>query len=249
VLRKDIQPRGAPRHGKLKHRRKHNGVSPAGGKLIPNAVLRYANRLRVGDIPPPLLVGRYRGQLLLDGFQRTEAARLAGVDELPARIAPLANLKQAKWEADRANLDHGEPLRSNARKRVFKDYVAVGEYQNPDASLKSYREIAKDLCGMVSKTSAQRYMTELYPKIAEAISEAHGIPAPVGDNPLGGSRDYFAAFPPLASAPEDLLQGIRDAVQTAREEGPRGGAFITDLAKTLRDLLAELEWATDEQAV
>jgi ParB-like nuclease domain len=112
VLRRDIQPRGAPGRGEM---RRSGG--PQKGKNVPSAVNRYANRMRVGDLPPPIHVCRYRGRLLLvDGFQRVAAAEIVGRTELPAKIAPADDMNAVRAEAVRANLDHGVPLGSNTKK-------------------------------------------------------------------------------------------------------------------------------------
>jgi hypothetical protein len=148
-------------------------------------------------------------------------------------------LKQARWEAILANLDHGVPLSAKVKKYAFKSYVVSGAYRNEDGSLKSYKEISKDLGGLLSKTSAFRYMAELYPGIAKDISEEHGIISNQEEDPaaVGGLRD----LPPVLSVREDLIQGVRDAVATALDEAAGDEDFREALAATLRDILAELK--------
>jgi hypothetical protein len=100
--------------------------------------------------------------------------------------------------------------------------------------LKSYSEIASDLGGLVSKSAAQRYMTELFPAMAARMNAEHST-TPVAE---GGLRNNL---PPPLAAREELLQGVREAVAAALDESPEDHDLRADLVAILRAILAELE--------
>jgi hypothetical protein len=234
VLRKDLQPRGKPGHGKLSPAR---GAQVAQGKLSPAFVTRYATKLRNEgpDSLPPILVARYRGRLyVVDGFHRVEAYRSEGFTTIPA-IVRVMSLKDARWVAIVSNSTHGLPLSPSIRKEAFRRYMQARQYVATDGSLKSYREMAADFNGLLSKSGVRKYMLQHYPKIAAQISEDHlGL---TEGAPKGGLQDWPATRTPH----EALVQGVRDAVTEALADDPADHTLRRTMATALRRLATELE--------
>ena len=234
VLRKDLQPRGKPGRGKLSATR---GAQVAQGKLSPAAVTRYATKLR-NEGPeslPPILVARYRGRLyVVDGFHRVEAYRAEGFTTIPAIVRAMT-LKDARWEAIACNSTHGLPLSPTIRKEAFRRYMQARQYIAADGTIKSYRDMAIDFNGFISKSGVHKYMDQLYPEIAAQIAEDHhGL---TEGAPKGGLQDWPATRTPH----EALVQGVRDAVTEALADDPADHTLRRTIASALRHLAAELE--------
>jgi len=67
----------------------------------------YAEAYRNGSTLPPVLVfDTPNGLLLVDGFHRIQAARRAGLDDVPCEIR-RGTFEEARWAAAGANLHHG----------------------------------------------------------------------------------------------------------------------------------------------
>lgn len=234
IRRRDLQPRGAPGRG---HMRTAEPTKVSKGKILPGTVTRYATRLRNGEVPPPVLLARRRGQLLLvDGFHRVEAALACGHSDILAKIAPIDSLAEIRWQAVAANADHGLPLAPSVKKHMFKTYIQTGRHKLPDGSLRSYRQIAEDLFGYVSTTTAHRFMTELFPEVAEEMAMAHSAPSgpehsdwPIPPQPIG------------AFQPGQLLTEAREFAEGVLA----GGADRNKLAAVLRTVAKELDHADE----
>jgi ParB-like chromosome segregation protein Spo0J len=103
-------------------------------------VAEYAEQMKAGDKFPPLSVYQVNGaHLLVDGFHRLDAAKLAGLDEILVEIHS-GTRQDALKAALGANVQHGL-RRSNADKRRAV-IIAIKEF--PDLS---DRAIA-DMCGV-----------------------------------------------------------------------------------------------------
>jgi hypothetical protein len=106
---------------------------------------------------------------------------------------------QARWSAADANTTHGLPLKRAEKLEVFKRYVQTkqhlervltGRHQDRVRwQLKSYRDIARDLHGIVGKSTVQRWMEWNFPKIAEQI--ASGREATTKDKATRKHTHYF----------------------------------------------------------
>lgn len=78
-------------------------------KLDLATVKRYAAAMEVHAEFPPVLLGRIGdGLLLVDGWHRVSAARMAGREEIDAIITTMTH-EEAVWAAAGANLKHGLP--------------------------------------------------------------------------------------------------------------------------------------------
>ena len=155
-------------------------------KLDDATVRKYAASMAAHAEFPPVLLGRIGGGLLLvDGFHRVNAARIAGREEIEAIIATMTR-EEAMWAAAGANLRHGLPLKSSELLGVFKAYVRAGEHKI-GKRYKSYRQIAEDLQGQVVFNTVRNWMKAHFRKVYTAM----------GDKARSGNRE---AGPP----PKDL---------------------------------------------
>lgn len=94
----------------------------------------------------------------------------------------------ARWTAAEANTTHGLPLKQTERREVFRVYMRIGRNQ-VGRGLKSYRDIAQELNGIVSKSSLQRWMAADFPKVAARMSP--GAPANGPDESAGDGRSPY----------------------------------------------------------
>lgn len=125
---------------------------------------------------PPITVARLRDSqqptalVLVDGYHRYEAARLAGLDSLPARILDLTT-SEARWLAAKANLAHGIPIPRSDKRRVFRRFVEAQQNVSPEGHLMSSRSIAREL-GTVTHQTVLNWMKADFPAIYAAMAKA-----------------------------------------------------------------------------
>lgn len=132
-------------------------------KLDGATVKRYATAMRAGVRFPPVVLTRIdggEGLFLIDGHHRYRAAQRAGMRGLEAEIRDLTP-SDAGWEAAKANLQNGLPLRKRKEVRaVFDAYMAARRYRKGPGGrgIKSLREISADLGGIVSHSGVARWL-------------------------------------------------------------------------------------------
>lgn len=120
-------------------------------RLDRGAILRYQEMTAAGKEPPPIKVARVQGRLyLVDGWHRLEAGAIQTSKDLGGRVLVdvlLAEMtaEEARWEAARANMDHGVPLKSRERLGVFKAFIAAKKHRKADGKSMSYREMGQEL--------------------------------------------------------------------------------------------------------
>jgi hypothetical protein len=129
----------------------------------------YVTKMRAGEKFPPLVLGNIKGTLyLLCGWHRYAAASELNKGTLEA-VEVETTIRQARWIAAKDNFRHGRPLTKQDKVLAFKAYMAAGG-NRAGSRLKTYSEIRSDLPG-VTKSSLQRWMVRLYPKVAKAMAE------------------------------------------------------------------------------
>ena len=127
--------------------------------------------LRVGKAMDPVVVATVDGVLVcLDGWHRIEAHRRIKRTWIEAVDRGPMSSQQAGWEAAKANLSHGLPIRKRVERRaVFEQYVNANQHRCADGKLKSARAMAADLCGMVSDPTVPVWMEKLFPEVHEEM--------------------------------------------------------------------------------
>lgn len=125
-------------------------------RIAPDAgiVREYAELMRAGVVFPPVDV-RWDGAdyWLSDGFQRTEAAKLANHTEIPAHIRGGTRC-DAQWDSYAANATHG--LRRTAAETETIVQLAL---HHPNATKLSNVQLAKHL--HVSEPTVRRWRAKL----------------------------------------------------------------------------------------
>ncbi|WP_441279822.1 hypothetical protein [Bradyrhizobium sp. 63_E2_N1_3] len=130
-------------------------------------VREYITHYVHGANMPPVRLADVGGALvLMDGWHRLLAQKQLGRDAIEATVEELSE-DEAQWQAAVANNCNGERLaRQSEKRRVFELYIRQGRNRVGRLGLKSYREIAKDLGGLASKSSIENWMKKVFPKIA-----------------------------------------------------------------------------------
>ncbi|MDF0496178.1 hypothetical protein [Bradyrhizobium yuanmingense] len=135
---------------------------------ISEALVReYITHYVHGANMPPVRLADIGGALvLMDGWHRLLAQKQLGRDVVEATTEVLSEM-EAQWQAALANSYNGARLnRQSEKRRVFELYMRQGRNRVGRLGLKSYREIAKDLGGLASKSSIENWMKKMFPKIA-----------------------------------------------------------------------------------
>jgi hypothetical protein len=131
--------------------------------LNPSTVAEYSEAMMAGDEFPPLLVfSDGAGFLLVEGFLRFEAAKLARVATLPCEVRQ-GDLRAAILASVGANATHGA-RRTNADKR----FCVAKLLQDPEWAKWSNCEIARRC--MVSDVFVGRLRDSLTPKVRPSDS-------------------------------------------------------------------------------
>jgi hypothetical protein len=121
-------------------------------------VNKYAWDMRRGDTFPPILVGRVANVLyVLDGFHRLEAARAAGLSEISIRVASMRE-DTAVWVAVEANAIHGLNLTRSDKRHCFQRYCETGRHVGPDGSIKSLREMRRELHNIAHPSTLSKWL-------------------------------------------------------------------------------------------
>jgi hypothetical protein len=129
---------------------------------------------------PPIRLARVNGALMLvDGWHRFAASKRLEREHISAVVEDMTE-DEARWAAAEANTTHGLRLKPAEKLEVFRRYVQTkqhlesyltgGQKQRLRWRLKSYRDIARDLHGIVGKSTVQRWMERNFPKIAKQMA-------------------------------------------------------------------------------
>ena len=136
----------------------------------------YRENMRLGAVFPPITVAqvdpedRERGFVLIDGWHRVTATKALGRPTIDALVLPGVTPKEYRWQAAQANRRHGLRLSRGDRREVFKAYVQAGKHRvGRGTRIKSAREMAKDLEGIVSDRRIPVWMRQDFPKVYRAM--------------------------------------------------------------------------------
>ncbi len=157
-------------------------------KLDESAITRYSKMTQAGSVPPPIKVARVKGKLyLVDGWHRMEAGALQthrGLGEGYEVVALVAEMtrEEAMWEAAKANMGHGVPLKGKDLHAVFKAFIKAKRHVKADGSLMSYREIAP-LIGR-PHTTIRHWMLRYFPATAAKMGGNENGNPEAGEPPL-----------------------------------------------------------------
>lgn len=145
-------------------------------KLDLEAVKRYRDRTEGGSVPPPIKVARIDGVLyLIDGWHRVEARALQ-TDMWGSVLALVASMSpgQARWEAAKANMGHGVPLKTRDYRSVFQAFIKAKQHHKAKGQLMSYREMAEAIGLGIAHTTLRNWTMKDFPKLFTALGGAEG---------------------------------------------------------------------------
>ncbi|MCK1575740.1 hypothetical protein [Bradyrhizobium sp. 174] len=147
--------------------------------LVRDYITHYVH----GANMPPVRLADVGGALVLvDGWHRLLAQKQLGRDAIEATVEELSE-HEAQWQAAVANTCNGARLaRQSEKRRVFELYIRQGRNRVGRLGLKSYREIAKDLGGLASKSSIENWMKKAFPKIAAKMRSGRDDNAGASDS-------------------------------------------------------------------
>jgi hypothetical protein len=129
--------------------------------LSEHKVRQYARDMKRGDPFPPILLAKVgkKGPFVLDGFHRVEAARLADLSAISARIASMTE-DTAVWAAIQANTKHGINLTRQDKRRCFQLFCEAGRHLRQDGTVKSLRALRAELDNIAHITTLSRWLKE-----------------------------------------------------------------------------------------
>lgn len=147
-------------------------------RLVRDYVTHYVH----GANMPPVRLANVNGALvLIDGWHRLRAQRQLNRSSVAATVEEMTEA-EAQWQAALANNANGLRLKRSERRNVFEVYMKTGRYRR-GRSVKSYREIARDLGGLATKSTIENWMKSGHPKIAARMASARDFNAGP-DDPL-----------------------------------------------------------------
>lgn len=200
-------------------------------KLDLGIVKRYASAYKQGEELPPLIVAKVNKALVLvDGWHRLGALRSLGSMLVDVEIVECASERDALWLAAKANLTHGLPLKAKEVRHVFRAYVHSRQHYASKGRLKSYRDIASDLGGVVSYNTIRNWMQKDYPRVFKAMGGNDEPPA--GNGGLIGqevvtmsetSKEHlgiaYAAFRGIADSDErdEVIREAEEVLKAMRQ--------------------------------
>lgn len=225
-------------------------------RMSRDAVARYAQVYRNDpEGLPPVKLGRLpSGELILvDGFHRVEAAKLAGIWRLRAETVATTEA-EAPWLAVEANIKHGVPIPRTEKRAVFRRFVKAGRNRRADGFLMSSRQLASAL-PIGSHSAMLIWMREDFPAIhAEMVGEDYEEPTEDDEN-VDIERDQAIAnvdwaerqlVVALAKArkhvtPEELAYTVRCALRALEEAIGRPARTLEELLDMIHDRVPDEE--------
>jgi len=199
------------------------------------AVRRYADAMRTGHEFPPITVAMVNGApVVVDGWHRTNAARLIGRPTLLANLIE-ADERELAWIGAEANSSHGVPLKRSEARNVFRAYVRAGRHRNSKGRIKSSREMAQDLRGMKSHATILEWMRQDFPSVYREMRRSEEEPRFEGGLHAVDPEEHF--YGATLGALESLAanaRGIKDPT--------RRGQIIATLEATLEAIKQDKPW-------
>jgi hypothetical protein len=144
-------------------------------KLDPSAVKRYRDMTAAGSTPPPIKVGKVGDKLyLVDGWHRLEAGAIESSSDTGLCAEVLAVVKcmtedEVRWEAAKANLGHGVPLKNRDYRNVFRAFIKAKQHHLGRGVFMSYREMAAAVGVGKGHTTLRNWTREDFPKLYTAL--------------------------------------------------------------------------------
>ena len=146
-------------------------------KLDSGIIKRYAMAYKQGQDLPPLKVAKIgKALVLVDGWHRMGALKRNELAFVEVEIISCRSERDAMWLAAKANLQHGLPLKARELRPVFRAYIRSRQHCPSKGCLKSYRDIASDLGGIVSHATIRNWMRRDFPSIFRRMGDHEELP-------------------------------------------------------------------------
>lgn len=195
-------------------------------RVEPKTVRQYSEAMRGGAEFPAITLARIDGSLLLvDGWHRVEAALSNNEYAIWANVFVMT-FDEAKWQAAKANTQHGLPLKTKEYREVFRAFID-SEQHRQGRKLMPYREIARHIGKGFS--TVRNWMKADYPQLFKKYQEMSNSAADAGKV----DREAKMMQRRLTKAEA----GVRNARNIGRTLDPvHLGVLINTLGETLATL-------------
>lgn len=195
-------------------------------RVEPRVVRQYSDAMQAGAEFPAITLARINGSLyLVDGWHRVEAAIAISRSVIWANVSEMS-FDEARWQAAKANTQHGLPLKTKEFREVFRAFIESEQYRQ-GRKLMPYREIA----GHIGKpfSTIRNWMKADYPRLFKRYQQTANCPPDEGNF----DREAKRMQKRLAEA-EAAVRNARNVGRTLDPE--RLGVLIHALRETLTDL-------------
>lgn len=209
------------------------------GALDRATVKRYADSMNAGAVFPPVLLASLNGALILvSGFHRYHAAKLARQTALMAEVHQ-AKPEQLLWRAAAENLAHGLPMKPKDHRGAFRAYVQSGMHRLPNGKVKASRTIAEELNNIRSHATILSWMRSDFPSVYALMAGGADEPTDAGglNEQAGPTEEQILLWAAL-----DMLGQLKASATGITSPSARG-----ELIGPLKSLLAQLDEATAEK--
>lgn len=172
--------------------------------------------------PPPVIAKVDGVPCVVDGFHRLKAAESLGLEKIECEVHEGVTQEEALGMAMRANLKHGLQLKKPDLRNVFKAYMMIKAYLDQHDRPKSFREIAKELEGVISYGTVRTWMMKdflrIYRKHYSGDDETQRATGGHRGMQINWSQDIRATITEaMAAAPATMDPDVRgDLVEAAR---------------------------------
>ncbi|MDW9354624.1 hypothetical protein GOA97_01920 [Sinorhizobium meliloti] len=199
-------------------------------------IKEYQAAMRAGAEFPPITVAQVdpedetKGFILIDGWHRVLAAKALGLIQINARVISETDPKRYRWIAAQGNRSHGLRLSREDKREVFRAYVKAGEHRTGRGTrIKSAREMARDLQGIVSDRRIPEWMKQDFPKVYRAMLGSGLEQNPEADF---GKKDMDETYSQLATAALDQFKASFHAI---KDRSQRQG-LLEAIVRTAEDV-------------
>lgn len=205
-------------------------------KILPQTVETYRLVYRSGKVMPPVKVALVEGvHVLIDGWHRMAALDLNGEVTVEAEVTEMSR-EEARWQAAKANTEHGQPLTKAEKREVFRVYVKTKQHHGKrKGQFKSYRDMAAELGH--PHTTVRTWMLKEFPKVAAKMGGGDGLGA-------GGLPDRPEATLAMSHSTEAL--GQLERAFTSTSDPKERGAIIELIDRTLDRMKNTGNWTESE---
>jgi hypothetical protein len=200
-------------------------------RLVPDNLRKLRSAYLSGKRITPILVAFVDGEELpfvIDGHHRYAVQEHIGVEVIEV-LAMGSSKREARWAAARANLEHGQPLKTRELRPVFRAYISSRQHILRDGASQSYAEIGEAIG--VRKNTIWHWMKRDFPAIFQKMSR---------DDMPSGEREKPTHVPPVVDRMatfNDHLRAIRDEFEATSAEDQHEVLRMIDAAvRNLREV-------------